>query len=77
MIRTVLTPKNTDLHLSIPKHYIGKQVEVLVYTTDEVKEKKTLSNTASLRGKLHLSNEQYKDFHQSLNTSRNEWNRDI
>jgi len=77
MIRTVLIPKNTDLHLSIPKDYIGKQVEVLVYTTDEVKEEKIASNAASLRGKLHLSNEQYKDFHQYLNDSRNEWNRDI
>jgi hypothetical protein len=77
MIRTVITPKNTDLHLSIPKDYIGKQVEVLLYTTDEVKEEKTAANAAALRGKLHLSNDQYKDFHQYLNDTRNEWNRDI
>ena len=41
MIRTIITPLNTDLHLSIPQDYIGKQIEVLLYTTDEVKEDKT------------------------------------
>lgn len=77
MIRTIVIPKNTDLHLSIPKEYVGKQIEVLLYTIDEVKDEKTTSNTSLLRGKLHLSNEQYQDFHQYLNNSRNEWNKDI
>lgn len=77
MIKTIVIPKTTDLHLSIPKHYIGKQVEVLVYTSDEVKKERAPSNAASLRGKLKLSNEQYQDFHQYLNDSRNEWIRDI
>ena len=78
MIRTVVTPKNTDLHLSIPKDYIGKQIEVLLYTTEEVTEEKTGSeNVSSLRGKLHLSNEQYKEFDQYLKNARNEWTRDI
>ena len=35
MIRTVVTPKDTDLHIAIPSDYVGKQVEVLLYTTDE------------------------------------------
>jgi len=44
----------------------------------ESKEQKAAgSRVASLRGKLHLSNEQYKDFHQYVNDSRNEWNRSI
>lgn len=44
----------------------------------EVKEQKNAGNRiASLRGKLHLSNEQYKGFHQYVNDSRNEWNRGI
>lgn len=77
MIRTIVTPKNTDLHLSIPKDYIGKRVEVLLYTTDEVKEEKVAVKAFGLRGKLHLSNEQYQDFNQYLNDSRDEWNRGI
>ena len=78
MIRTFVTPINTDLHLSIPKHYVGKRVEVLLYTSDEVKEETPITkNTSALRGKLHLSDEQYKNFNNYLNDSRNEWNRDI
>jgi len=47
-------------------------------STGERKEQKAAGNrVASLRGKLHLSNEQYKDFHQYVNDSRNEWNRSI
>ncbi len=78
MIRTVVTPQNTELHLSIPKDYVGKQIEVLLYTSDEVKEKRIApENIASLRGKLNLSNDQYEKFQQYLKDSRNEWNRDI
>ena len=36
MIHTTVTPINTDLHLLIPKDYVGKQIEILVYPTDEV-----------------------------------------
>ncbi len=78
MIRTIITPLNTDLHLSIPKDYIGKQIEVLLYTTDEVKEEKAnKANTGKLRGTLNLSDGQYKDFQQHAKDIRNEWNRDI
>jgi hypothetical protein len=77
MIRTTIIPKNTKLYLSIPKDFIGKQVEVLLFTTDEIKEDSFKNNISSLRGKLNLSNEQYSNFHQYLNDSRNEWSRDI
>ncbi len=78
MVRTTVTPKNTELHLSIPRDYVGKQVEVLLYATDEVTLGKPLSESvSSLRGKLNLSDEQQKDFHQYLNDVRGEWNRDI
>ncbi len=79
MLRTTVTPNNTELHLSIPKDYVGKQVEVLLYTSDEVTQGKLSggSASASLRGKLNLTNEQQKDFHQYLNDVRDEWNRDI
>ena len=78
MIRTVVTPQNTELHLSIPKDYVGKQVEVLVYTTDEVATETTSAKSvSSLRGKLHLSTEQHKDFHQYLSDVRKEWTKDI
>lgn len=77
MIRTILTPKNTDLHLSIPENYVGKQIEVLLYTTEEVEASNKNVVNNSLRGKLQLSSEQYKDFQDHVMESRKEWNRDI
>jgi putative transposon-encoded protein len=78
MIRRTVTPKNTDLHLSIPENYIGKEVEVILYTTDEVKDEKAgVKSVPSLRGSLHLSDEQYKDFQQYISDTRSEWNRSI
>ena len=38
MIRTVLTPLNTDLHLLIPEDYVGKQIEILLFSVDEAEE---------------------------------------
>jgi putative transposon-encoded protein len=36
MFKTLVTPENNDLHLSIPDSYIGKEIEVLIYAKDEV-----------------------------------------
>jgi hypothetical protein len=80
MIRTFITPQTDTINLSlhVPQNYIGKPMEVLLYTVDEVKEEKiTTKNPASLRGKLNLSDEQYTDFQQHIKDARNEWNRDI
>lgn len=38
-------------------------------------EKISGSKVASLRGKLQLSEEQYKDFHEYIREGRNEWSR--
>ena len=78
MIRTILIPSNTDLHLLIPKDYVGKQIEILLYPTEEVTEENVKkASTAQLRGTLNLSEEQYKDFQQHAKYTRTEWNRDI
>jgi len=34
MVRTRLIPANTDIHLSIPMNYVGKEVEVMLYIKD-------------------------------------------
>ena len=74
MIRTTVVPENTNLQLSIPQDYVGKKVEVLVFTADEINENKSdAHNVSSLRGKLQLSEEQYLDFQKYLKDSRNEW----
>lgn len=78
MIHTILTPSDTDIHLSIPKEYVGKQIEILLYTTDEGKEEKApTAKSRKLRGTLNLSDEQYKDFQQHTKNTRSEWDRSI
>lgn len=79
MIRTVVTPANNNLLISIPNDYVGKQIEVLLYTSEEVNEKTITpkNSIAALKGKLNLSPEQYKDFQQHIKEIRNEWERDI
>ncbi len=78
MIRTIVTPSNTDLHVLIPKEYVGKQIEVLLYPTDEVQEERiTKKNSSSLRGTLNLSDKQYNDLQQHSKDIRNEWDSNI
>ena len=35
MIKTVVIPQNNLLHLAIPNNYIGKEIEILLYSKDE------------------------------------------
>jgi hypothetical protein len=36
MLRTIIIPENTNINLLIPKDYIGKRIEVLLYAVDEL-----------------------------------------
>src|SRR5438094_10660234 len=58
MIRTTLTPQDTNLQLSvdIPEDYVGKKIEVLIFATDEPNEHLIAeNNAANHRGSLHSS----------------------
>ena len=44
MLRTVITPRESTYSLSIPANYIGKTLEVLLYSGDEIVEDKALNN---------------------------------
>ena len=41
MIRTIITPKNQNISIHLPKNFIGKNVEVIAFTTDETLVKST------------------------------------
>jgi hypothetical protein len=77
MIRTTITPVNTNIHLSIPKDYVGKQIEVLLYATDELNRTNhgTANNAARFKGLL--TDEEAEKYHHYLKQARNEWDRDI
>lgn len=38
MIRTLITPTKQNMVVQIPKNYIGKKVEVIIFTSSEVDE---------------------------------------
>ena len=74
MIKTIVTPQSTDLVLSIPPSYVGKKVEVILYSMEEINSIETQKDDkTSLRGSLGLSAEQYQDFHSHAKDTRNEW----
>ena len=74
MIKTIIVPKSTDLHIQIPKEYVGKEVEVLLYKTEDSGLKEQVDASISkLRGSLNLTEEQNNDFHQHAKNTRAEW----
>ncbi|WP_426486997.1 hypothetical protein [Leptospira interrogans] len=73
MIRTRITPQNTDLHLSIPEGYVGKNIEVLLYAVDEIKEEpKKIVTMKDFRGTL--SKESAEKLQDKIKKERDEWN---
>ncbi|WP_061298387.1 hypothetical protein [Leptospira borgpetersenii] len=73
MIRTRITPQNTDLHLSIPEMYVGKNIEVLLYAIDEIKEEP--KNPVTMKDfKGILSKESAAQLQEKVKIERDEWN---
>ncbi len=56
MIKTVVIPQNNNLYLSIPNHYIGKEIEALLYAKEELDEEKATkpNNAARFKGMLTM-----------------------
>ena len=76
MIRTLIIPQQQNISIQVPKNYVGKQIEVLLYAVDELEEEKiTTSNNAS-KYKGIFSKEEGEKFNQYLNQARSEWDRD-
>jgi len=77
MIKTIVTPKNNNIHLSIPNSYIGKEIEVLLYAKEELAEekatpKKTMADFCGV-----LSENDYQSLKEHTEQARKEWNRPI
>jgi hypothetical protein len=72
MVRTILIPKSNTLDIKIPDSYIGKEVEILLYTKDEfITEVAKPKTMADFWGKL--SDETAKDLNSLTEIGRNEW----
>lgn len=77
MIRTIITPANTDLHLAIPEEYVGKKVEVRLFSLEETEEERSSKKSTMAIYKRILSSETAEKMQKYVNQSRREWERDI
>jgi len=73
MVRTIITPTQTDIHLSIPEVYIGKKVEVTFFALDELREKQPKKTLGDFWGSL--SEDEYIQLKEYTQQARKEWNR--
>ncbi|MEA5460504.1 hypothetical protein VB796_15725 [Arcicella sp. LKC2W] len=57
MIKTIVIPQNNSYNLAIPSNYIGKKIEILFYSLDEVMEEKVVTpkkTMADLWGRISI-----------------------
>ncbi len=77
MIRSLLTPQTTDLHIALPADYVGKKVEVLVFTYED--ETETAAPIPDIMAQFWdiISESTTEAMHKHIASSREEWQRDI
>ena len=75
MIRTTITPHTQTIKLEVPKKYIGKKIEVLLYSVDELNEDESLKTDIQLSTKYRgkLSSEYANELRKHVEQSRNDW----
>jgi hypothetical protein len=76
MVRTIITPSDTDIHLSIAKEYVGKTIEITYLALDEL-EQKPASEKSMADFWNTISDETAQKLHDNVKQIRNEWDRDI
>jgi len=59
MIRTVFTPRNDNFVFPIPTEYIGKELEMIVFPTDEILSKSLPSKKVTFNA-ISIDTRQYK-----------------
>ncbi len=72
MIRTIFTPKESNLNIAIPHNYIGKKIEVLLFAVDEILEDKPKTLTMADFWNT-ISNETAEKLHSNVEDMRDEW----
>ena len=73
-LRQILEVKSHSLNIRLPNDFNADKVEVIILPLEEKAKKKGVAN---LRGKLNLSDAQYKDFQEDAKNSREEWEKNI
>jgi putative transposon-encoded protein len=75
MVRTIITPENTSVKLSIPSDYVGRRIEVMYYPVDELIEEKPLTPKNMSVFKGLLSEAEGNELQEYVKKSREEWDR--
>ena len=77
MLKTVITPRESSYSLPIPASYIGKTLEVLLYSCDEIFEEKIHKKQKPSDFFGTLSAAEGEKFQNYVTNSRLEWDRNI
>ena len=73
MIKNYIIPKESNVVISIPSNYIGKPLEILVYTLDElIEENKRSAKTMGATSGV-LTDDEAMDLQQQIKQNREEW----
>ena len=73
MIRSVITPETNHLDIAIPDNYVGKKVEVLVFTCEEANEIEDTAPDVMAQFWGGVSDKTTEEMHHHINHSRSEW----
>ena len=76
MVRTIITPTDTNIHLSISKEYVGKSIEITYLALKEL-EPKTVTKRTLAQFWGTISDETAQKLRDSIEKTRGEWERDI
>lgn len=79
MVKTIITPDKKDILISIPENYIGKKIELIYYTLDEIQEsRQPLTNKMKPSDFIGtMSKELGEEMQAYIKKSREEWERDF
>jgi hypothetical protein len=77
MLKTLITPQESAYSLSIPSHYIGKKLEVLLYAVEELSENRKTNRKQPSDFFGTLSIQEGEEFQKYIADSRLEWDRNI
>lgn len=71
MVRTVITPTDINITLSIPEDYVGKPIEITFLALEELEPKSPKKTMADFWGVI--SDQTAQTLHQQVEQSRSEW----
>lgn len=77
MVKTIVTPKNNSLTLEIPNSYIGKEIEVIFYSKEEILEDKSITKNNISKYRGIINDAEYQALKSYTDQARKEWTRDI